>query len=200
MKKTSFMKTFNLNLNLFMFSLLGFFLTLVTGVFAQKIGTLNKIAPLIKIPIYFEKFHEITWIVSLVLFLFLTVLTTIEIVTRIAQDSMFNYWRSIFSTFKLRRFCIQSERIEKTTTDTQNKPSINPIYQDFNKAIRKSAIDISNNQVLVYIKVPRSQQAQKILKDMEQLLKEEISSQNLDYYFSKPERIKNGLWFIGTKR
>ncbi|MFZ2577386.1 MAG: hypothetical protein WAX22_07880 [Lactococcus hircilactis] len=167
---------------------------------AEKIVAINKIASLSKISIYFENLHEAILIITLALFLCLVTLVTCEILIRIVQDSLANYWRSIFSTFKLRRFCVQSERIEKTTPDIQNKPSINPIYHDFNKAIRKSAIDISNSQVLVYIKVPRSQQAQKILKDMEQLLKEEISSQNLDYYFSKPERIKNGLWFIGTKR
>lgn len=138
--------------------------------------------------------------VTLLLFLSLIILATVEIVTRIANDSMSNYWSSIFLTFKFRRFGAQSERIEKTSTDTQGKPSINPIYQDFNKAIKKSVVDVSNNQVLVFIKVPHSQQAQKILKEMEQLLMEEISSQNPDYYFSKPERIKNGLWFTRNRR
>ncbi|CCK19688.1 hypothetical protein [Pseudolactococcus laudensis] len=200
MTKTYFMKTFNINLNLFLLSLLGFFITLISGVFTEKIGTLTKIAPLSKIPIYFKDFHKLSLMVTLLLFLSLVILATVEIVTRIAQDFMSNYWNSIFLTLKFRRFGVQSERIKRSTTDNQGKVSINPIYHDFNKAIKKSVVDISNNEVLMFIKVPHSQQAQKILKDMEELLKEEISSQNPDYYFSKPERIKNGLWFTGTKR
>lgn len=200
MKKTYFMKTFNLNLNLFLFSTFGLFLSLLSGVFAQKIEALNKITPLSKIPIYFENFHELTFIISLLLLLCLIILVTVEIVTRLAQDSLSNYFDSIIATFKVRRFGFQSERVEQATPNIQGKSTLNPIYHDFNKSVRKSVVDISDSQVLVFIKVPRSQQAQKILKEMEQLLKEEISSQNPDYYFSSPERIKNGLWFTGNRR
>ena len=194
------MKTFNLNLNLFLFSTFGLFLSLLSGVFAQKIEALNKITPLSKIPIYFENFHELTFIISLLLLLCLIILVTVEIVTRLAQDSLSNYFDSIIATFKVRRFGFQSERVEQATPNIQGKSTLNPIYHDFNKSVRKSVVDISDSQVLVFIKVPRSQQAQKILKEMEQLLKEEISSQNPDYYFSSPERIKNGLWFTGNRR
>lgn len=125
---------------------------------------------------------------------------TIENISRLKKDSLTNYFLSIIKTFRLRRFTYQSERTDKVMNDSQSKTTMNPIYHDFNQAVRKSVVDISDNQVLVFIKVPRSQQAQKILKDMEPFLKEEISSQNPDYYFSNPERIKNELWFTGNKR
>ena len=35
---------------------------------------------------------------------------------------------------------------------------------------------------------------------MEAHIKEEISNYNSDYYFSSPTRIKNQLWYVGTKR
>lgn len=77
---------------------------------------------------------------------------------------------------------------------------MSPVVKDFNKAAHKAVVDVRNNQTVVFIKIPHSQQAQKILNDLESQLKEEISSRNPDFYFSTPERYKNYLWFIGTKR
>ena len=116
------------------------------------------------------------------------------------KDSLHNYFTSIIETFRLRRFSYQSERTDKVMNDSRAKTTINPIYHDFNRSVKKLTVDITENQVIVFIKMPHSQQAQKILKEMEHLLREEISSRSPDYIFSNPERIKNQLWFIGTKR
>ena len=50
------------------------------------------------------------------------------------------------------------------------------------------------------IRIPRTQQATKILKDMETLISEEISNRNPDYYFSHPERKEKWLYFRGATR
>ena len=123
-----------------------------------------------------------------------------EIIKKKKKDALSNYLKSIIETFSLRRFALQSEHIDKTLPEPQSKITVNPIYHDFNRAVKKSVVDITENQVLVFFKIPHSQQAQKILKEMEELLREEISSRNPDYIFSTPERIKNQLWFTGTKR
>lgn len=65
---------------------------------------------------------------------------------------------------------------------------------------QKSSIDIRRNTIRVYIKMPRSQQAQKLLRDMEIDLKADISYQNPNYYFAEPVRKGNTLWIIGTRR
>lgn len=200
MRKTYFIKTFNLNWNLSIFSILGFFLSIVFRVVVSKTESLSKFAPLSKISFYFENIYRLVLMSTFLMILLLLFSVTIENISRLKKDSLTNYFLSIIKTFRLRRFTYQSERTDKVMNDSQSKTTMNPIYHDFNKAVRKSVVDISNNQVLVFIKVPRSQQAQKILKDMEPFLKEEISSQNPDYYFSNPERIKNELWFTGNKR
>ena len=61
-------------------------------------------------------------------------------------------------------------------------------------------IDISKENIILYLKVPHTQQAQKLLKEMEAQIKEEVASRNPDYYFSAPNRVKNKMWLIGTKR
>lgn len=188
------MKTFNLNLNLFLFSIFGASLSLISEVFSTKLGTLNKI------PIFFENLHEAIVALTASLILWLIISVSFEIISRLTQDSSLNYFKSVIEAFKLRRFTTQSERTEKIVTDSQQKITVNPTYHDFNRAVRKSVIDITKNQVLVFVKVPHSQQAHKIFKDMENLLREEISSRNPDYIFSNPQPIKNQFWFTGTKR
>ncbi|WP_260341290.1 hypothetical protein [Lactococcus cremoris] len=125
---------------------------------------------------------------------------TAEVISRSLTDSVLNYLKSIFATVRFRQFARQNERINKTPTDTSTQISVNPIFRDFNRAVGKSVVDITRQKIFVYIKIPRSQQSQKILREMEAMIKEEISSRNPDYYFSSPERFKNHLWFIGTKR
>lgn len=48
--------------------------------------------------------------------------------------------------------------------------------------------------------MPSKQQAQKILKEMEPQIKEELANRNPDYYFSAPTKGKNALWFEGKRR
>ena len=54
--------------------------------------------------------------------------------------------------------------------------------------------------VIIFIKTPNNQQAQKLLKEMKSQIKEEIANRNPNYYFSAPTRFKNALWFEGKKR
>lgn len=200
MKKTYFMKTFNLNLNLFLFSILGLFFSLLFGVVTSKTESLSKFAPLSKISFYFGNLHRLILMSTVLMTLLLLLSVTVEIISRVKKDSLPNYFTSIIETFRLRRFSSQSERTDRVMNDSRAKTTINPIYHDFNRSVKKLTVDITENQVIVFIKMPHSQQAQKILKEMEHLLREEISSRSPDYIFSNPERIKNQLWFTGTKR
>lgn len=198
MKKTYFIKTFNLNLTLTLFSILSLLISLLFKLLIPWLEKENLAVP--SILSFSEKLQNFTGFAMGLLFLCLIMSVTIEIISRILNDSLKNYIKSIVATFRFRRFARQSERIEKTTPDSQIKATINPIFQDFNQAIGKSVIDISEQKILVFINLPHSQQAQKILRDMEAMIKEEISGRNPNFYFSSPERFKNRLCFIGTKR
>ena len=76
----------------------------------------------------------------------------------------------------------------------------NPVNKHFNKAVHKAIVDIREDKAILLIRVPKTQQATKILKEMETLISEEISNRNLDYYFSRPERNGKWMYFVGTKR
>lgn len=199
-KKSYFMKTFNLVLNLFIFSIFGLIFTLITGYLEPNIAEVKNLLPSSQIPAYFDHLHDWLELATYLMIIGFIVLSAFEIAPRIAHDSVLNLFKSVLGTFRLRRFATQSERVDKLTTDTQGKHTVNPIYQYFNRAIRKSVLDVTDNHVRVFIKVPHSQQAQKILTEMETALKEEISGRYPDYVFSNFTRGKASLWLESNKR
>lgn len=126
---------------------------------------------------------------------------TVEIISRFKSDKIINYFKSVYSTMLLRHFLTQTERTEKVMTiEGQTITTYNPINNTFNRAVRKSVVDIRQNCMTIIIKTPSKQQAQKILKEMEPQIKEELANRNPDYYFSAPTKGKNALWFEGKRR
>ena len=201
-KKSFFMRTYNLNIYLILFSFL-------TGFFGWSLGFLESTLDLtLPISLDLSQVNSYLAIGSYYAYvamsfslgtLFASV--TLEVLNRIRFDNLFNYFKSIYHTCKLRNFLTQREKSEKVTTiDNQTITTYNPINGSFNRCAQKSVVDIRKDEVKVFIKVPRDQQGQKILVDMTSQLKEEVSSQHADYYFSAPNRVRNNLWLVGKKR
>ena len=198
MKKTYFMRTFNLNLRLVLFSISTFIITVFLNFMSASFEK-SSLLPLFKLSNSISAFSNFTFELSVGLLSLVTLLTTLELIKRFKSDSLINYFKSIKQTFNLRRFMRQSERSGKIV-ETQKVTIFNPINEKFNRAVRKSCIDVKNGEILVFIKIPSTQQTQKILKELEAQIKEEISNQNPEYIFSNFERHRNQLWLQGTKR
>lgn len=201
-KKSYFMRTFNLNINLILVSFLAGFI----GWSLDFLSNQFKLNPLSFFDLsqfnrYLELGSKYSYTAMSFLLLTLVVSVMFEILNRFRFDSLLNYFKSVYFTFKLRQFLTQREKSEKITTiDNQNITTFNPINSSFNRCAHKSFVDIRKDDVTVFVKVPRDQQGQKILGDMTSQLKEEVSSQHPDYYFSAPNRIRNKLWLFGKKR
>ena len=196
------MSTYNLNIYLILFSAL-------TGILGWSLdllaGTLDLTLPitldLSSINTYLSLGSHYSYMAMTYLLSTLFVLVMFEIVNRIRYDSLFNYFKSIYHTLKLHLFLTQREKSEKITSiDNQTITTYNPINDSFNRCARKSVVDIRKDEVTVFIKVPRDQQGQKVLSDMTSQLKEEVSSQHPDHYFSAPNRVRNSHWLVGKKR
>ncbi|HEN6333190.1 TPA: hypothetical protein VAZ63_002060 [Streptococcus agalactiae] len=202
MKKSFFMKTYNLNIYLMLFSLLTGFLGWSLSFLASTLDLTLPIAlDLSQVKSYLAMGGHYAYMAMSYLLGTLFASVTLEVLNRIRFDNLFNYFKSIYHTFKLRNFLTQREKSEKVTTiDNQTITTYNPINGSFNRCAHKSVVDIRKDEVTVFIKVPRDQQGQKILGDMTSQLKEEVSSQHLDYYFSAPNRVRNSLWLVGKRR
>lgn len=196
------MRTYNLNIYLILFSLLTGFLGWSLGFLASTLDlTLPISLDLSQANSYLAIGSHYAYMAMSYLLGTLFASVTFEIVNRVRFDNLLNYFKSIYHTFKLRNFLTQREKSEKVTTiDNQTITTYNPINGSFNRCAHKSVVDIRKDEVTVFIKVPRDQQGQKVLVDMTSQLKEEVSSQHPDYYFSAPNRVRNSLWLVGKRR
>lgn len=120
----------------------------------------------------------------------LLILVVPELITRIVQDSLANWFYSIWVSFRLRKFLIRQ-------ADHEGEGIFK--LQQYNKAIRKSIIDVRKKKITYIAKLPNDVQAQKLFLDTKEILREEISSRFPDYTFSNFERYKHWLRIEGTK-
>lgn len=200
MKKTYFIRTFNTIQNLFILFVLEAllnFLSLVLSIIFENDAT--NIPLILQLKNLTDNLSYCLNIAELITVTIIAILVAFEVIARAKDDSMLNIFKSTWQTLRLRHFMAQTERTEKTV-EMQKVQSVNLIYSNFNRAVHKCIIDVSKDKIIIFIKVPSSQQAQKILKEMEAQIREEVSSRNPDFYFSAPDRSKNSMWFIGTKR
>mgnify|MGYP000921377660 FL=1 len=205
MKKTFFQKTYNLNASLLFFALINSILSLAFNLLVKLFGdfdipSLNSFIIIIQNKL--SLLGSYTSQIATILVLFTVSLIIVELTQRMISDSILNYFKSVYQTIRLRQFLRQDDKsesaimIDNQTTITK----FNPILKNFNQTVGKATVDVRKSNVVVFLKYPRTQQAQKLLRDMEAHIKEEISSRNPNYYFSSPNREGNKLWFKATRR
>lgn len=204
-KKNFFQRTFNFTVTLLIYDL--FFICLTIGL--RLLQNLMANAQSTYLSHLFEMMKQwaskgeyYTKTLAILLPLIALFLIIIELVLRAIYDKPTNYFRSAYQTIRLIQFLRQDENsqlafsIDSSSTVTR----FNPILRKFNRATSKCVVDVRNDSVTILIKYPKTQQSQKLLREMENYIKEEISSRNPDYYFSAPDRKGNKLWFKSTKR
>lgn len=205
MKKTFFQKTYNVIRNLLFLGVINFAFSLAIHWIKKLIDNINIQELYYQVIIVQSKLticEHVTQNIAALSILIASLFIMLELAFRFTNDSILNYFKSVYQTINLRRFLSQDEN-SKSIISIDNQTTVtkyNPILKKFNRAISKSTVDIRTETVKVYIKYPKTQQAQKLLRDMEVHIKEEISSRNPNYYFSSSTRAGNKLWFIGNKR
>ena len=204
MKKSFFQKTYNLIINLTIISLICFLAQFCLGLFYQGIelsGLSQYNNSFILINESLDNIKQVILVFSISILAISSILVIGQLLYRIAKDSIWNYFKSVYQTIRMRQFLKQVEYSEPIVTiENQTITRFNPVLSEFNQSVRKCTVDIRQEEVSIFLKLPRTQQAQKLLKDMEEHIKEEISNYNPNYYFSTPLRVGNKLWFKGTKR
>lgn len=200
MKKSFFMRIYNPTLFLLTSSILIFFVSMITKYFTICFSN-SEIEVIRQLTSTTMKINMYSNMVSFSLLIITLSLVILELYNRFKNDKIGNYFKSLYKTMLLRYFLVQTEITEKVITiENQSIITSNPINYNFNRSVKKGFVDIRQETVTIFLKVPRSQQAQKLLKEMEPQIKEEISSRNQNYYFSSPTRVNNSLWFEGKKR
>ena len=205
MIKSFFQRTYNFINNLLLLGFLSVIISLAMSYLNSLIGertiaSLTSEVSLIQSKLNIAEYY--TSLLGALLVITAIVLIITELLERFLYDSIWNYFKSIYQTMRLRHFLEQDEKSESViTVDNQTTVTkFNPILKNFNKTVSKCTVDVRKESISVFIKYPSTQQAQKLLREMEAHIKEEISSRNPNYYFSSPNREGNKLWFKGTRR
>ena len=192
MKKSFFLKTFKIN---------GYLLTLlamlaVVNLPTRFIVSFLKSEPNPSLIQYTQFLYEwlsigLKWldgateITALILFL----LVLPELITRLTRDSLINWGKSIWLTYRLRKFLLRKVQFNDESDST---------VAMHNKSIRSAIIDIREDTVVFLMKLPNDYQAQKSVIDTRDILREEISNRFPYYVFSNFDRFKNWLQIEGT--
>lgn len=192
MKKSFFLKTFKIN---------GYLLTLlamlaVVNLPIRFIVSFLKSEPNPSLIQYTQFLYELlsiglkwldgaTEITALILFL----LVLPELISRLTRDSLINWGKSIWLTYRLRRFLLRKVQFDDESDST---------VALHNKSIRSAIIDIREDTIVFLMKLPNDYQAQKSVIDTRDILREEISNRFPYYVFSNFDRFKNWLQLEGT--
>lgn len=201
-KKTLFQRSYNFYVNLLLLAVSLILINLVIVIVTKYISGNPEMLFANLLTSFSDNLDNVSGAITIVVTVVVSILTlavSFEFFQRLRNDKIINWFKSIVKTARFRGFLRQRENsVNENSTEAQG--NLNPILSSFNKAVSKSVIDIKEEKVLVYIPVPRNQQAQKKLQDMENQIKIELESQNPDYYFTEPVRIKNKLWFKGDRK
>lgn len=149
-----------------------------------------------------SEFGHVLKLLSMMLLMIAATLIIFEIVHRLISDSIWNFFKSVYQTIRLHQFLLQEEQSKSVASinSHQKIERFNPILNTFNSAISRCTVDVRNDSVTVIIKYPKSQQAQSLMRKMEPLIKEEISNNNPNFFFSSAFRIRNKLIYEATRR
>jgi hypothetical protein len=200
MKKTYFIKIYNLVQFLILFVLLTAILSPLLKFLELSWQKLDK-----SIPFFTQVISGIDTGIKMLnlenVFIptLLVIIILQEIVKRLTKDSLFNLGKSIVGTLQFRRFLKQHQKVIKNDIDSETH-SENLTISKFNHAVNKCVLDLSREELKLFVKVPKEAQSQKILKEHEEQIKEHISSLYPEYIISTFERNKFNLWLVGTKK
>ena len=196
METNFFIKNFNRCIYLVV---TGISLIMISIFFYILLKITSKISNLTDITKNLSIIHTVILLSGIFIFNLLIFITLLEIYQRVKYDSISNLVKSIYQTIKLRKFLKQHQTHEDNKSFNQ-KANINPILKNFNSSAKHCIVDVRKNVVIAIFKIPTKQQANKILKDMEQQLKEEVSNLNPTYYFSNVQIFKKYIYIKGTIR
>lgn len=205
MRKSFFQRSYNITIRLTLLGAISYLLSIASYLLNQAFDNVD-IAKLKDCLIFVQDklttVEHCTKFLAVISMIVAVLLIVIELIQRFFNDSVWNYFKSVYQTMRLRQFLRQDEKSKSVITiDSQTTVTkFNPILKTFNKAVSKCTVDVRKDSVTVFIRYPKTQQAQKLLREMETHIKEEVSSRNPDYYFSSPSREKSKLWIVGTKR
>lgn len=198
-KKTHFTKWYNFTATFAVWSVGPLLLSLLFYSIRSKLAGARNGGLTWSIAIWAGMCANVLFAVFAVLFLMVACSVFAEISDRHKHDRVRNLFKSVLETDKLHRFLhFQQEKMLENKVMVEAPGTA--VIRHYNRLALKSIVDIRQKNVFVVLKVPKSHQAQVLLNDTLDRLKEQLSARMPTYYFSAPQRVKNELWLVGDRR
>ncbi|MCT0017175.1 hypothetical protein EFE32_10140 [Lactococcus lactis subsp. lactis] len=200
MKKTCFMRRFISFRKGILSTFIAFILSLLFKLLdwlterLQVLASFTQLKPLLT---HFLFIHQLFIWIAITLACLSFLLLSLEVIERFKKDRIKNLYLSIRGSYRLRKFLLQDER-KKSKEESTSAQDLT--LSKYNQAVRKLILELNEKELILYLSLPKSYQAQKILKALENEIKEEIASRYPQYLISTFERIEQALWLKGTKR
>lgn len=192
MKKSYFIRTFHIAGWLLLISILLF----ISSLLFEMIGIFLQHQPnkdLIEYAQFLSKYVMIAYQglqqVFVVSMLFTMTLIIPEITVRIWKDSLINVGKSIWITYRIRKFL----KIQASYEEEEIK------IIRYNKAINNAIVDVRNTNVVFILKLPNALYIHKMVLDNRDAIRKEISNLLPKYSFSNIQRVKSYIRLEGTK-
>lgn len=112
-----------------------------------------------------------------------------EVITRVLKDSVINIGKSIWLTFRIRKFL----QMRATYEEEEN------VIFRYNKAVNKAIVDVRNDSVVFMVKLPNEFGIHGMISDNKDAMRDEIANRLTEYSFSNIERVKSYLRLDGTR-
>ncbi|MDS3929987.1 hypothetical protein RJC24_11345 [Staphylococcus epidermidis] len=200
MRKTYFMRVYNITFYLFIWAILILILSQGFRLFRNTLDQSDN-TNIKEITLYVAFISKGLYHITFYFFGIALFLVGIDLVIRLLKDKITNHIKSVYHTVVLRRYIkLDVEKIPSKDDQQKDETKNIAVKKYFNKVVGKSLVDVRQKEVFVAIKTPRKHQAHKILNDIEDQIYKEITYQHPDYYFSAPERQNRYLWFKGQRR
>ncbi|WP_337078766.1 hypothetical protein [Bacillus subtilis] len=192
MKKSYFMRTFRLNGYLLLISVLLFvadFGFKLIGIFLQGQENGN----MVKYNQFLNKYvvivqHGLQHVLIVSILITLAIILP-EVITRVLKDSVINIGKSIWLTFRIRKFL----QMRATYEEEEN------VIFRYNKAVNKAIVDVRNDSVVFMVKLPNEFGIHGMISDNKDAMRDEIANRLTEYSFSNIERVKSYLRLDGTR-
>ncbi|MFI3728906.1 hypothetical protein [Vagococcus fluvialis] len=195
MKKTQFIKTFNIALMASKTFIYSTILFKIFEWFIHKISSDDNLIEQLPFSLIFDlsfKSAAVSLALSLASIVTIVFLITDQLIDRIGNGALRNLYLSVFKTIETRKYLHQRVRIG-------DKHTIDEVL--FNKSLKHLFVDITNDEYTVFMKYPSTDQANKLLEQKVESLTKHIKIKNAHLFsFSKESYEKDGVWIIGSRK
>ena len=112
--------------------------------------------------------------------------------------SFLDYWQSTINTYVIRRFSRINGELKLNSKGKQVE-QLTVAEKSYNKAVNKFYVEKRKDIIIVWLKIPETEQGMEIFEKKLEKITRKITTQNPDFYFSK-ENNPSYYCLVGSRK